>query len=437
VPTSSPIRAARGVRDILPAERAAWAAVERAARQSARGFGYQEIEVPVIEPVELIERGVGGDTDIFRKEIYRLETHGDSEDEPGARLVLRPEATASVVRAYFQGGLNQGPQPVRLFTIGPMFRHDRPQFGRYRQFSQFDVEVVGDPSPACDVEVIEMTWGWLAALGLGSVSLELNSIGDDRCRPAYLRLLQDYYRPLRDRLHPDCQRRVDENPLRLFDCKEEQCQPFKAAAPRIIDHLCEPCATAFAEVKALLDAAGLEYRLNPYLVRGLDYYTRTVFEFQHGSLGGAQNALGGGGRYDGLAAALGYPDTPGVGFAGGIDRVALMVEQEAGEVPVPPAAVLVLPMEERLDAAAAQVGRLCRRAASAAVDYSRRSLRAKMRAADRSGARWAAIMNAEEAGRRVVQLRDLASGEQREVGWEDLPASLAGADGAGGPEASR
>ncbi len=425
MPTRSPIKAARGVRDTLPAERAAFAVVEQAAGEAARRYGYQEVELPVIEPVELIERGVGGDTDVARKELYRLEPHGDGDGDGTARLALRPEATASMVRAYFQGGLNQGPQPVRLFTIGPFFRHDKPQHLRYRQFTQFDVEVIGDESPAYDAEVIEMTWGWLEGLGIGRVSLELNSIGDANCRPQYLRLLQDFYRPYRDQLHPDCQRRIEDNPLRLFDCKEAQCQPFMAAAPRITDHLCEPCAAAFEEVRSLLDAAGLEYRLNPYLVRGLDYYTRTVFEYQHEALGGAQNSLGGGGRYDGLAAEIGYPSTPGVGFAGGVDRMAFMLQHELGAVTPPPAAeVLVLPMGEGLDRAAAHVGRIARAVRPAAVDYGSRSLRAKMRSADRSGARWAAIMNAGEAERRVVQLRDLVSGEQREVAWDALADAL-------------
>jgi len=425
MPTSPPIKAARGVRDILPAERAGYAVVERAAQEVAQRFGYQEVELPIIEPVELIERGLGSDSDAGGKELYRLEPHGDSDGDAPARLVLRPEGTAGMVRAYFQGGLNQGPQPVRLFTLGPMFRHDKPQHLRYRQFYQFDVEVIGDPSPAYDVEVIELTWGWIEGMGIGHVSLELNSIGDFNCRPQYLRLLQDYYRPLKDRLHSDCQRRLEQNPLRLLDCKDEQCQPFKAAAPRITDHLCTACAAAFEKVKSLLDAAGLEYRLNPYLVRGLDYYTRTVFELQHQSLGGAQNSLGGGGRYDALAAALGFPDTPGVGFAGGIDRVAYMLQHELGSIKAAPAAhVLVLPMTEDLEQAAAQVGRVCRSAAPTAVDYSARSLRAKMRAADRSGARWAVIMNSEEADRRVAQLRDLLSGDQREVAWDALPSAI-------------
>jgi histidyl-tRNA synthetase len=423
---TTPIKAARGVRDILPAERAAFAAVEHAAREQARRYGYQDVELPVIEPVELIERGVGGDTDVARKELYRLEPHRDGDVDAAARLVLRPEATASMVRAYFQGGLNQGPQPVRLSTIGPFFRHDKPQHLRYRQFVQFDVEVIGDDSPAYDGEVIELTWRWLESMGIQHVSLELNSIGDENCRPQYLAALRDYYRPLKDRLHPECQRRVEENPLRLFDCKEPRCQPFKAAAPRITDHLCAPCAAAFEEVKSLLDAAGLEYRLNPYLVRGLDYYTRTVFEYQHEALGGAQNSLGGGGRYDGLAGALGYPATAGVGFAGGVDRVAFMLQHDLGAATPPAVAdVLVLPMGDGLDRAAGQVGRLARAVRSTAVDYSRRSLRAKMKAADKTGARWAAIMNAEEAERRVVQLKDLVSGDQREVAWDGLAEALA------------
>jgi histidyl-tRNA synthetase len=416
-----PIKAARGVRDILPAERAAWRFVEVGAAAAAQRFGYAEIETPVLEPVGLIERGVGGDTDVVRKEMFRLEPHG----EDGARLVLRPEATAGIVRAYFEGELNQGPQPVRLYTIGPMFRHDRPQKGRYRQFYQFDVEVLGDSAAAYDAEVIEMTLGWLTDLGLTGITLQLNSIGDGKCRPQYLKALRDYYRPLKDRLHPDCQRRVEDNPLRLLDCKEPQCQPFKAAAPKTLDWLCDDCEAAFGEVRRLLDAAGIEYRLNPYLVRGLDYYTRTVFEFQHEAIGGAQNSLGGGGRYDGLASALGYPDTPGVGFAGGIDRVVMMLREEGHELAAAQApGLLVLPDGEDLEVAAAQVAREARKATSAAPDFSRRSLRAKMRAAARVGSRWVAIMNTDEAARRAVQLRDMRSGEQREVAWDRLAEAL-------------
>ena len=418
MPPSQPIKAARGVRDVMAAERPVWEVAETAAREVARAHGYQEIQTPAIELAALIERGVGQDTDAGGKELYRLVKRG-SED-----LVLRPEATAGVVRAYFQHGLNQGPQPARLFTMGAMFRYNAPQLGRYRQFHQLDVEAIGDASPAYDVECIEMAVRWMEALGLRGLRLELNSIGDRKCRPAYIKKLVAYYRPLKDRLHPDCQRRLETNPLRLLDCKEEQCAPFKAKAPRITDHLCVECAEAFAAVRAMLDAGGLEYSLNPYLVRGLDYYTRTVFEVLHEALGGAQNSLGGGGRYDGLAAEIGYPDTPAVGFAAGFERVVMMMGEEGEEVIAPPSALVLVVPDGPLLKEAAEVGRLARTMVPTAVDYSTRSLKAKMRAANRLGPRWVAIFNAEESARRALQLKEMAGGEQREVGWDELPALL-------------
>ena len=423
MPRSQPIRAARGVRDLLPDALPTWREVLHAARCQAERFGYQEIEVPVVEPEALVERGVGGDTDVVRKEIYRIQPMVEGGGTP---LVLRPEATAGIVRAYFEGNLNQGPQPVRLWTAGSMFRHDRPQAGRYRQFQQFDVEAIGDPGAAFDAEVVELTWGWYRDLGVEGLTLDLNSIGDARCRPAYLERLRDYFVAYRDRLGADDQRRLETNPLRLLDSKEPALVELREGAPRITDFLCDECAAHWDEVRSLLDAAGIGYRLNPYLVRGLDYYTRTVWEYQHESLGGAQNSLGGGGRYDGLAEALGYPPTPAVGFAGGLDRIVLVLDAQRGGPRGRPAAdLLLLPDGEGLGVAAATVARHARTATSVAADYSRRSLRAKMRAASRSGARWVAIMNPDEAGRRVVQLRELDSGEQREVTWADLPAALA------------
>jgi histidyl-tRNA synthetase len=419
MPPSQPIKAARGTRDLMPADRAAWEIVEGAAHEIARAFGYQEVGTPIIERRELIERGVGADTDAGSKELFRLEKRGDEE------LVLRPEATAGVVRAYFQHHLDQGSQPVRVYTMGPMFRYDRPQAGRYRQFHQFNVEAIGDEAPGLDAEVIEIAGGWMTGLGLAGLRLELNSIGDGNCRPQYLELLVAHYAPHRAELCAQCQQRLDRNPLRLLDCKEDQCQPFKTSAPRITEHLCEPCAQAYAEVKRLLDAGGLEYVENPYLVRGLDYYTRTVFEIQHEAIGGAQNSLGGGGRYDGLAAALGFGGTPGVGFAAGIERVVMMMAEEGEEVIPPPAAeLLVIPAEDGLSVEAAAVARLAREVVPTAVDYTTRSLKAKMRAANRIDPRWVAIMNTEEAGRRVLQLKEMAGGEQREVGWDELPAIL-------------
>jgi len=406
------------MRDILPRERAIWRVAEKAASDVARRFGYDEIVTPVIEHAELIER-VGEDTDAVAKELYRFDDRG------GRHLALRPEATAGVVRAYFEGALNQGPQPARLYLIGPMFRYDRPQKGRYRQFVQFNIEAIGVGSAALDAEVIELAHDWLLEVGLGQLRLELNSIGDGKCRPAYLERLKAYYRPLKDKLHGDCQLRLERNPLRLLDCKVEQCQPFKAGAPRITDHLCDECSAAWAEVKRLLDAAGIEYELNPFVVRGLDYYTRTVFEFYPAGATGQQDALASGGRYDGLAEAEGWPSTPGVGFAAGMDRVTeLMAATGAEAIASGVADVAVLP-DGDLDVAAADVARICRTVRSVWVDYERKSLRAKMRAANKLGARWVVLITEEDAKRRVAQLKEMASGEQVEVAWTDLPPRLA------------
>jgi histidyl-tRNA synthetase len=417
MPRSEPIKAVRGMRDILPRDRAIWRVAEKSAADVAARFGYAEIVTPVIEHAELIER-VGEDTDAVAKELYRFEDRG------GRHLALRPEATAGIVRAYFEGHLNQDPQPSRLYLIGPMFRYNRPQKGRYRQFFQFDVEAIGSESPALDAEVIEVAATWLRELGLRELRLELNTIGDSKCRPAYLELLKAYYRPLKDQLHADCQHRLETNPLLLLDCKVPQDQPLKAKAPRITDHLCEECAAAWAAVKGMLDGAGIEYRLDPYLVRGLDYYTRTVFEFFPANGAGAQDALGGGGRYDGLAEAEGWPPTPGVGFASGLDRVIELVQATGTHVVAAPAAEVVVLGDAGLEVAAADVARICRTVRSVAVDFEAKSLKAKMKAANKLGARWVVLLTASEAERRVALLKEMASGDQAEVAWADLPARL-------------
>jgi len=406
------------MRDILPSDRALWRVAEKAAADVARSFGYGEIVTPLIEHAELIER-VGEETDAVAKELYRFEDRG------GRNLALRPEATAGVVRAYFEGHLNQEPQPSRLFLIGPMFRYNRPQKGRYRQFFQFDVEAIGAESPALDAEVIEVAMTWLRELGLRELKLDINSIGDGKCRPAYLDLLRAYYRPVKDELHGECQRRLETNPLLLLDCKVPQCQPFKANAPRVTDHLCEECGAAWATVRRMLDAAAVEYSHDPYLVRGLDYYTRTVFEIfpAHGT--GSQDALAGGGRYDGLAQAEGWPSTPAVGFASGLDRVIELVEASGAEVIAAPIAEVVVLADADLEVAAAEIARLCRTVRSVAVDYEAKSLKAKMRSANRLGARWVVLITASEAERRVAQLKEMASGDQAEFSWDKLPERLA------------
>jgi histidyl-tRNA synthetase len=417
MPRSEPIKAARGVRDILPAAIPLWRQAEQGAADVAKRFGYQEIATPIIEQLELVQRA-GEDADAVAKELYRLEKRGSQE------LALRPEATAGVVRAYFEGGLNQGPQPSRLYLIGPMFRHDKPQKGRYRQFFQFNVEVIGGASPGFDAEVIELAGGWLNQVGVRDLRLELNSIGDARCRPAYLELLKDYYRPLRARLHADSQARLERNPLRLLDSKDPHEQPLKVGAPKITDHLCAECAAHWAVVRRLLDAAGIEYQVNPYLVRGLDYYTRTVFEFYPGGATGQQDALASGGRYDGLAEAEGWPSTPGVGFAGGIDRVTELMASSAEEVVTPPPAdVLVLP-DGDLAVAAAEVARICRAVRSTAVDYEPKSLAAKMRAANKLGAKFVVLLTPADVAGRTARLRDMSSGEQTDLAWTELPSRL-------------
>src|ERR1700737_3828181 len=418
MPRSQPIKAVRGMRDILPSQRAIWRVAEKAAADVAARFGYEEIVTPVIEHAELIER-VGEDTDAVAKELYRFDDRG------GRHLALRPEATAGIVRAYFEGHLNQQSQPSRLYLIGPMFRYNRPQKGRYRQFFQFDVEAIGSGSPAVDAEVIEIASTWLRELGLRDLRLELNTIGDPKCRPAYLDLLRAYYRPLKDQLHGDCQGRLETNPLLLLDCKVPQCQPFKADAPRITEHLCDECAAAWSAVRRLLDAAGIEYRLDPYLVRGLDYYTRTVFEIFPANGAGAQDALGGGGRYDGLAEAEGWPPTPGVGFASGLDRVIELVQAIGTNLMASTTAEVVVLSDIGLEVAAADVARLCRTVRSVAVDFEPKSLKAKMKSANKVGARWVVLLTASEAARKVAQLKEMGSGEQVEVAWADLPARLA------------
>jgi len=395
-----------------------WRAAQQAGADVARRFGYEEIITPILEPAELIER-VGEHTDAVSKELYRFKDRG------GRDIALRPEATAGVVRAYFEGKLNQRAQPSRLYLFGPMFRYDRPQKGRYRQFFQFNVEVIGSAAAGLDAEVIELTDDWLEEAGVGDTRLELNSIGDSKCRPAFLEKLQAYYRPLRAQLSGDSQARLERNPLRLLDSKAPEDQPFKARAPRITDNLCDECAAHWSAVRRLLDAASIEYQHNPYLVRGLDYYTRTVFEFYPGGATGQQDALASGGRYDGLAEAEGWPSTPGVGFAGGLDRVAELIAATGTKVASSPAAdVLVLP-DGDLAVEAAEVARICRAVRSVAVDYELKSLTAKMRSANKLGARWVVLLSADDAAKRVARLRDMTSGEQTELEWVELPTRLA------------
>lgn len=410
----------RGTQDILPEDTVVWRYLERRAEATACRFGYGEIRTPTFEETGLFLRGVGEATDIVEKEIYRF------EDKGGTDLALRPEGTASIVRAYLQHGLANQPQPVRLYALITAYRYDRPQAGRFREFRQFDVEAIGDDDPLCDAEVISILWRYLEELGLRGLSVLLNSIGDPVCRPEYIRALVAYYEPHEGELCADCRRRLRTNPLRLLDCKVPSCQPFAEAAPKTVDALCEPCASHFADLRTYLDAAGVPYVLAPRLVRGLDYYTRTVFEVVPPRIG-AQSTIGGGGRYDGLAEVLGGKHTPAVGFAAGLDRILLNLRAQGCPLPgaeVPD--VFFAPLGVEAKRAALPLADAARaRGLSVVIGTGDRSMRARMRQAGASGARLAVILGDDELRERRAAVKDLAGGAQQAVAFADLAAYLA------------
>jgi histidyl-tRNA synthetase len=414
-------RAPRGTRDLLPDERRTWSRLERLAIELAARYGYRQIETPMFEQTAVFERGLGEATDAIEKELFRLAPRS----EEGESSALRPEPTAGIVRAYIQHGMQTWPQPVKLSLIGPMFRYDRPQAGRYRQFWQFDVEAIGDPGPAVDAEIVELGARFYRDAGLDDVELLLNSIGDAECRPAYVQDLVAYYRAHAEELPVFERDRLERNPLRLLDSKDPAMAAVNAGAPRMVDRLCEPCAEHFAGVRAHLDALGIGYRLEPGLVRGLDYYTRTAFEFYRRGAEGQQSALGGGGRYDGLVELLGGRPTPGIGFGIGLDRVVLAIQgaAQADAHPVGPVAVVVgtdpAATAERLAVAT----ELRAAGLSARAELGQRKLGRQLEGAAREGAHFAVILGA-EGGAGQVQLRDLQAGTQRVVALADLVREL-------------
>ncbi len=416
--------------DILPSDQPYWQSMRSVAANLAKRYGYSLIETPVLEPTALFERTAGDTSDIVMKEMYTFRDRSD-------RLVtLRAEWTAPVVRAYFEGGLDQEPQPVRLYYIGPVFRYGRPQAGRFRQHTQFGVEVIGEGSPWIDVEVIELGWRWFELLKIMGVNLQLNSIGDEVCRPAYRELLRAYYRPYLASLCDDDQIRFERNPLRMLDCKVPGCQPFKKGAPRILDHLCEPCRTAFQAVRDGLRRIGVPHTINVELVRGLDYYTRTVFEFWHESLGGAQNALGAGGRYDGLAAELGFKSTPGVGFGLGMERTAEILKQQNPQETRGPDVYAVAVEPSAHPHVLRLAADLRARGFQVVVDHGDARLETKLRKAARREARAVVMVGPEEDsdGRAVV--RDMRNQTQVTVADRDVPEEVRrafAADSAPGP----
>jgi len=412
-------QAPRGTRDLLPAERSAFLRLEGIARDLATRYGYQPIETPLFEQSEVFERGVGAVTDVVEKELFRVQAgRGDQERE---RWALRPEPTAGLVRAYVQHGMQTLPQPVKLTLTGPMFRYDRPQAGRYRQFWQFDVEALGDPGPGIDAEIIELGSRFYATAGLTGVEVQLNSIGDGACRPAYIETLRAYFGRYRADL-PELERaRLETAPLRLLDSKDERMQPLIAAAPTITEHLCPACDAHFAGVRAHLEAVGITPRPAPRLVRGLDYYTRTAFEFHRPGAAGQQQALGGGGRYDGLVELLGGRPTPGIGFGLGLDRVILALAEQGAE-PVAEAhpSVVVVGADPEDTVARLRVATMLRAGGlSARADLAARRLGKQLEGAARDGAHFAVICG-DELAHDQVQLKDLQAGTQRRVELADL-----------------
>jgi len=404
-----PIRSVKGTRDLLPPDTNLWQRVEAEAHRIFSAYHYGEIRTPILEETALFARSVGADTDIVMKEMY---TFQDRDDES---LTLRPEATASVVRAYIEHSLyNQG-GIHKLYYIGPMFRRERPQKGRYRQFYQIGAEVLGSQSPLVDAEILEMLVLFLERVGIREYQLLLNSVGCPTCRAEYLKVLRAGLESVKASMCGDCQRRADTNPLRVLDCKVEADQPIIEKLPKIIEHLDPECRQHFDSVTKELQARRLSYQITPRLVRGLDYYTRTTFEITSGALG-AQNAVVGGGRYDGLSEMLGGPPTPGIGFSIGLDRLVLAVQAAAGlESEVPLAAYIVWMGEAAFTAAAALARELRAQGLSVEIDYDPVKIKKAMGVASKLQARFAIIIGEGELSTGRYQVKDMGSGVQKEV----------------------
>ena len=413
-------QAPRGTSDILPAEYRYWGHFQAKAEEMAVRFGYGRLDTPIFEDARLFVRSIGEVTDIVEKETYTFEDRG------GDLVTLRPEGTAPVCRAYLQHGMHNLPQPVRLFYIGPFFRYDRPQAGRYRQLHQFGIEAIGEAEEPMDAEVIELAWLLLEAVGVTEITLLLNSIGDPLCRPGYVDTLRSYYRSRSDELvHGDCRRRLETNPLRLLDCKNAACQPLIAEAPGSVDNLCDACNEHWQGLLKHLSALGLPYQIEKRLVRGLDYYTRTVFEIVPPAAG-QQSTLVAGGRYDGLMEVLGGSPAPGIGFGMGIERVLASIKDRQGPVAREPSTkVLVAHKGEEPKAAATVLCSELRRVGVAAVPApSGRSLKSQLRYASAIEASHAVIIGEDELSKHTVTLRDLAKSEQQEVSHNVLLTML-------------
>ena len=402
--------APRGTKDILPDTVGDWNYVEGEIRELCRRFGYSEIRTPIFEHTELFQRGIGEGTDVVDKEMYTFTDRGERS------ITLRPENTASAVRAYLQNKLYAQSNLVKLFYIGSMFRYDRPQAGRMREFHQFGVEALGEANPAVDAEVILLAMNLLEGLGLKDLELSINSVGCPKCRSKYRTMLQDFFRDKLEDLCEDCRSRFERSPLRILDCKKDSDKPYMADAPKITDCLCEECAEHFAKLKELLTSAGISFTHDPRLVRGLDYYTKTAFEIKYPPLG-AQSAVAGGGRYDGLIEEMGGNPTPAVGFSTGLERLLLALESQN-----------LLPEKNRsVDAYVVALGEaaqaegfkllnnLRQQGLSAAMDFAGRSMKAQMKQANKLGAKYSVILGEDEIAEGVVMLRSMEDSSQAKV----------------------
>ena len=407
--------APRGTKDILPDTVGDWLYVENKIRSLCQRFGYQEIRTPMFEHTELFQRGIGEGTDVVDKEMYTFQDRGDRS------ITLRPENTASAVRAYLQNKLYSDNALTKLFYIGSMFRYDRPQAGRMREFHQFGVEAIGEINPAVDAEIILLAMKLLEGLGLKDLELYINSVGCPKCRSKYREMLQDFFRDKLEDLCEDCQSRFERSPMRILDCKRDSDKPYMAEAPRITDCLCDECSEHFNRLQKYLTKVGVRFSIDPRLVRGLDYYTKTAFEIKYPPLG-AQSAVAGGGRYDGLIEEMGGNPTPAVGFATGLERVLLALEKQ-GLLPDKKNAVdvYVVALGERAQEEAFKLVMDLRDAGlNAAVDYAGRSMKAQMKQANKLNARYAAIMGDDELADGVVVLRDMAGSEQEKLPVNEL-----------------
>ena len=405
----------KGTKDVLPAQSYKWQFVEDCARRVARQFNIKEVRTPVFEHTELFARGVGDTTDIVNKEMYTF------VDKGGRSVTLKPEGTAGVARMFIENGLASSPLPMKSFYITPCYRYERPQAGRLREFHQFGVEVYGSPAPAADAEVIFAASSFLKELGINDTRLELNSIGCKTCRASYNAALKEYFRPHIGEMCATCRERFDKNPLRMLDCKEDGCKKIAAGAPKILNYLCPDCPSHFESAKNLLAAQSIDFVVNPNIVRGLDYYTRTVFEFVSTSIG-AQGTVCAGGRYDGLIAELGGPQTPAVGFAAGLERLILLMENTSVPFPAAPVPdIYIAGMDDESRAKAfALAGQLRSQDVSAECDLMERSVKAQLKYADKLGATFVAVIGENELKEGAVNVKKMADGSSQNVPFDGL-----------------